>query len=385
MIPYGRHFIDDADIAAVVSALRSDSITQGDCAPLFENGICELVGATFSVAVNSATSALHLACLALEVGSGDLVWTSATTFVASANCALYCGARIDFVDIDLETGNISVEALNEKLNIAAVTNRLPKVLIAVHLTGEPCDMVEIWRLANAFGVKVIEDASHAIGATYREKKIGACQYSNITVFSFHPVKIITTAEGGVATTNDPKLARTMQLLRSHGITKDPTEMSKEPDGPWYYEQIGLGFNYRMSDIHAALGLSQLAKIDEFIAARHKIAECYDIKLNRDLVQLPLRHSKSCSALHLYVIRVSEKYHLEVFKKLRSDGIGVNLHYIPVHLHPFFRKMGFSEGSYPNSESYYRQCISLPIYPLLSNDDQNYVIDKLHNAIQEITR
>lgn len=385
MIPYGRQVITQSDIDAVVAVLRSDFLTQGPQVPLLERGLAEYCGTAHAIAVNSATSALHIACLALGLSEGDWLWTSPTTFVASANCALYCGAKVDFVDIDPQTSNLSPQALEQKLVIAEREGRLPKIVIPVHLCGRPCDMQAIHALSKRFGFKIIEDASHAIGARYRNEPVGNCRYSDITVFSFHPVKIITTAEGGAALTNHDELASKMALLRSHGITREPEQMVDTPDGPWYYEQIALGFNYRMTDLHAALGISQMARIDAFVAQRHQIAAKYD-KLFVDLpVQVPTR-DQDYSALHLYVIRLKldliSKTHHDVFVALREQGIGVNLHYIPVHTHPYYREMGFAMGDFPEAERYYREAISLPIYPGLSDEDVTKVVNAVKIAISK---
>jgi UDP-4-amino-4,6-dideoxy-N-acetyl-beta-L-altrosamine transaminase len=385
MIPYGRQVITQSDVDAVVAVLRSDFLTQGPQVPLLERGLAEYCGASHAVAVNSATSALHIACLALGLSEGDWLWTTPTTFVASANCALYCGAKVDFVDIDPQTSNLNPQALEQKLIIAEREGRLPKIVIPVHLCGRPCDMQAIHALSKRFGFKIIEDASHAIGSRYRNEPVGNCRYSDITVFSFHPVKIITTAEGGAALTNHAELASKMALLRSHGITREPEQMVDTPDGPWYYEQIALGFNYRMTDLHAALGVSQMARIDAFVAQRHQIAAKYD-KLFVELpVQVPAR-DQDYSALHLYVIRLKlnliSRTHHDVFVALREQGIGVNLHYIPVHTHPYYREMGFAMGDFPEAERYYREAISLPIYPGLTDEDVTKVVNAVKIAISE---
>jgi UDP-4-amino-4,6-dideoxy-N-acetyl-beta-L-altrosamine transaminase len=380
MIPYGHQDISEDDIEAVVSVLRSDFLTQGPAVPAFEKCISNYCGSQFSIAVNSATSALHLACLALEVGPGDIVWTSAITFVASANCALYCGANVDFVDIDPRSYNMSVESLREKLEYANKIGNLPKVVIPVHLCGQSCDMESIYLLSEKYGFKIIEDASHAIGGRYKDQPVGNCLYSDISVFSFHPVKIITTGEGGLATTNNLELAERMQLLRSHGITREKDKMSYMPDGPWYYEQIALGFNYRMTDIQAALGLSQMERLDFFVTARHDLASRYDALLDQLPLLLPWCDPHSYSALHLYVIRLDldeiKKTHLQVFEELRESGIGVNLHYMPVYRQPYYQKMGFKNGYCPNAEQYYQEAISLPIFPGLANEDHDKVIAAL---------
>jgi UDP-4-amino-4,6-dideoxy-N-acetyl-beta-L-altrosamine transaminase len=384
MIPYGRQFISEADIQAVIDVLRSDFLTQGPVIPAFEQAMAEYCGAAHAVSVNSATSALHIACLAVGVGNGDLVWTSPVSFVASANCALYCGADIDFVDIDPMTYNLSTEALAEKLALAERNGRLPKVLIPVHLAGQPCDMEGINALRKRYGFKVIEDASHAVGGKYLGEYIGNCSYSDITIFSFHPVKIITTGEGGMAMTNDPQLARRMQLLRSHGITRDTSEMTRNPDGPWYYQQIDLGYNYRMTDIQAALGLSQMRRLDEFVSSRQAIANQYD-ELLRDLpLETPWMHPEGYSAFHLYVIRLKlselTKTHREVFEGLRSMGIGVNLHYMPIYLQPYYAALGFKRGYCPEAERYYAEAMSIPMYPGLMEAEQQRVVDSLRMTL-----
>jgi UDP-4-amino-4,6-dideoxy-N-acetyl-beta-L-altrosamine transaminase len=384
MIPYGRQDISEADIQAVVDVLRSDYLTQGPAVPAFENAVASYCGVEHAVAVNSATSALHIACLSLGVGKGDVVWTTPTTFVASANCALYCGAEIDFIDIDPTTYNLSVDRLAEKLEQAKLGGLLPKVVIPVHLSGEPCDMAGIYDLSQRYGFKIIEDASHAIGGKYRGEPIGNCRYSNITVFSFHPVKIITTGEGGMAVTNDKELAKRMQLLRSHGITRDVNEMTRAPDGPWYYQQIDLGYNYRMTDLQAALGLSQMQRLDEFVAKRHAIAKRYDQLLADLPVITPWQHADSYSGLHLYVIRLKlgeiGKAHRQVFEALRAAGIGVNLHYIPVYRQPYYERLGFKVGHCSEAEHYYAEAISLPMYPGLTNQQQDQVITALKEAV-----
>lgn len=374
MIPYGRQDISQSDIDAVVAALTSDFLTQGPAVPAFEAAVANYVGASFAVAVNSATSALHVACLALGVGRGDLVWTSPNTFVASANCALYCGADVDFVDIDPLTWNLCPVRLAEKLAIAKQLGRLPKVVIPVHLCGQSCDMAAIGALAMIYGFKVIEDASHAIGASYGEVPVGRCAHSDITVFSFHPVKIITTTEGGLATTQDAELARRMQMFRSHGITRDASEMTHAPDGPWYYQQIELGFNYRMTDVQAALGLSQMTRIDTFITRRREIASRYDAALKALPLGLPHVLQSCASSWHLYVIRVAAKSHLAMFEAMRSEGLGVNLHYIPVPSQPYYRTLGHDPELYLNAMAFYREAISIPVYAGMSNDDVATVIE-----------
>jgi UDP-4-amino-4,6-dideoxy-N-acetyl-beta-L-altrosamine transaminase len=383
MIPYGRQDISEADIDAVVEVLRSDFLTQGPAVPAFEEALAAHFGAGHAVAVNSATSALHVACLALGVGPGDRVWTSPITFAASANCALFCGAEVDFVDIDPRTYNLSVERLAEKLAWAAQERRLPKVVVPVHLAGQPCDMAGIRALGDRYGFRILEDASHAVGARYRGAAIGAGPYSDITVFSFHPVKIITTGEGGAALTHDAELARRMRLLRSHGITRDEAEMTRASDGAWYYQQIALGFNYRMTDLQAALGLSQLQRLDAFVARRHAVARRYDALLEGMPLTRPWQHPDGASAWHLYVIRLApgaqRGSHREVFDALRTAGIGVNLHYIPVYRHPYYQKLGFEPGRWPEAERYYAEAISLPMFPALSEAQQDQVVSALQQA------
>ena len=377
MIPYGRQDINQADIDAVVEVLRSDFLTQGPMVPAFEEAIATKVGAKHAVAVNSATSALHIACLALGVGKGDAVWTSPITFVAGANCALYCGATVDFVDIDPCTYNLSVERLAEKLALAKKTGTLPKVVIPVHLCGQSCDMAGIHDLSQQYGFKVIEDASHAIGGKYKGEHIGSSRYSDITIFSFHPVKIITTGEGGMAVTNDADLAKKMRLLRSHGITSTPADMQSRPTHEiWNYQQVDLGFNYRMTDLQAALGLSQMQRLDTFLTKRHAIAKRYDHMLSTIPVLTPWQHTDTYSAYHLYVIRLKlnkiSKTQRQVHETLQAAEIGINLHYIPIYLQPYYKKMGFSQGYCPQAEQYYSEAISIPIYPDLNLAQQNQV-------------
>jgi UDP-4-amino-4,6-dideoxy-N-acetyl-beta-L-altrosamine transaminase len=379
-IPYGRQLISEKDIQAVVDVLRSDFLTQGPVVPAFERAVAEYCGVRHASAVNSATSALHIACMALGVGAGDRVWTSAITFVASANCARYCGAEIDFVDIDPGTYNMSVASLEEKLARARSDNRLPKVVIAVHLCGQSCDMQAIGALSKEYGFRVIEDASHAIGGRYQNVPIGSCRYSDITVFSFHPVKIITTAEGGMALTNDAALAERMVLFRSHGITRDAAQMTHAPDGPWYYQQIELGFNYRMPDMQAALGLSQMTRIDEFVARRHALAKRYDTLLADMPVITPGQPADRYSGLHLYVIRLRTEVlrarHREIFERLRASGLGVNVHYIPVYSQPYYARFGFKAADFPEAERYYGDAISIPMYAGLTDELQLEVVRRL---------
>lgn len=383
-IPYGRQNISEADIQSVVDVLRSDFLTQGPAVPAFEKALAAHCGAAHGVAVNSATSALHIACLALGLGQGDWLWTTPITFVASANCGLYCGAQVDFVDIDPRTYNLCPHALETKLIQAEQTGRLPKVLVAVHLCGQPCDMATIHALSQRYGFKIIEDASHAIGGKYKDEPIGNCRYSDITVFSFHPVKIITTAEGGMAVTNHADLAHAMGLLRSHGITRDKAHMTHTSDGPWYYQQIGLGFNYRMTELQAALGLSQMQRLDAFVAQRHALAQRYDTLLADLPLVTPWQHPDSHSGLHLYVIRLCldsiHTTHRAVFEGLRAQGIGVNVHYIPVHTQPYFAQMGFAAGDFPEAEHYYAQAISLPMYQDLTHAQQDQVVAALRQEL-----
>lgn len=384
MIPYGRQDITQADVDAVLGVLNSDFLTQGPMGPRFEQKVAQHVGAKHALAVNSATSALHIACLALGLGHGDWLWTTPITFVASANCGLYCGARVDFVDIDPRSYNLCPQALAAKLEVAEREGRLPKVLVAVHLCGQPCDMQAIHKLSRHYGFKIIEDASHAIGGKYQGEFIGSGRYSDITVFSFHPVKIITTAEGGMALTNDDELAHRMSLLRSHGITRDTAQMTHEPDGPWYYQQIDLGFNYRMAELQAALGVSQMDRLDDYVARRHQLAKRYDELLAALPVITPWQHPDGYSGLHLYVIRLQleqvGKTHREVFEALRAGGIGVNLHYIPVHTQPYYQQMGFKAADFPEAERYYREAISLPMFQGLTEQQQDEVVSVLTQVL-----
>jgi UDP-4-amino-4,6-dideoxy-N-acetyl-beta-L-altrosamine transaminase len=383
-IPYGRQDITQADIDAVEEVLRSDFLTQGPAVPKFESRVADFCGAAHGVSANSATSALHIACAALGVGTGDSVWTSAITFAASANCARYCGAAVDFVDIDPRTYNLSPEVLSRKLAAAKARGKLPKVVIPVHLTGQSCEMEAIHALSKEYGFRIIEDASHAIGGRYRGELIGNCRYSAVTVFSFHPVKIITTGEGGMAMTNDADIAARMMRLRSHGITRDPAHMERIPDGPWYYEQIELGFNYRMTDIHATLGLSQMNRLAEYVAMRHAISARYERLLASLPVDRPWQHPDSYSALHLYVIRLHlgeiGATHRQVFDRMRADGIGVNLHYMPVYRHPYYAHLGFTPEQYPEAERYYAEAVTLPMYPGLTETKQDRVVESLRSAI-----
>lgn len=385
MIPYGKQNINQQDIDAVVDVLQSDFITQGPCVQQFEQALCQYTGAQYATAVNSATSALHIACRALGLSANDRLWTSPITFVASANCGLYCGATIDFVDIDPQSYNLCPQQLARKLEQAKQENKLPKILVPVHLSGQSCDMQAIRELADEYNFYIIEDASHAIGGRYQKQTIGACQYSDITVFSFHPVKIITTGEGGCALTNHPELAEKLTLLKSHGITRDPQKMTNDADGPWYYEQIDLGYNYRMTDLQAALGISQLTRIDPFIAQRKQVAERYNTWLADSPITRPHCHKDSDSAHHLYIIRLQlehiNKSHKAVFNELREHGIGVNLHYIPVYKQPFYQERGFSKNYCANAEKYYQEAISLPIFPDLTEKDQGYIVETLQGILK----
>ena len=385
MIPYGRQDITQSDIDAVVTVLKSDFLTQGPKVPLFEQAVANKVGAKHALAVNSATSALHIACMALGLGEDDWLWTTPITFVASANCGLYCGAKVDFVDIDPHTYNLSPKTLEAKLVVAEREGTLPKVLVAVHLCGQPCDMQQIHTLSQRYGFKIIEDASHAIGGKYQGEYIGSGRYSDITVFSFHPVKIITTAEGGMALTNDDQLAEKMNLFRSHGVTRDQSLMTHEPDGPWYYQQVELGYNYRMTELQAALGVSQMERLDAFVSRRHELAKRYNALLQDLPVTTPWQHPESYSGLHLYVIRLQlskiDKNHRQVFEGLRKQGIGVNLHYIPVHTQPYYQAMGFKHGDFPEAEHYYSEAISLPMYQGLTDEQQNEVVRVLDAVLR----
>ncbi|WP_288741196.1 UDP-4-amino-4,6-dideoxy-N-acetyl-beta-L-altrosamine transaminase [uncultured Rheinheimera sp.] len=377
MIPYGRQSISDADVKAVVDTLQSDFLTQGPAIPAFEEALAKYCKVPYAIAVNSATSALHIACLALDVKAGDRVWTSPISFVASANCALYCGAKVDFVDVEPDTGLMSVKALAAKLQQAAANNTLPKVLIPVHLAGHSCAMQQIATLCQPYGIRIIEDASHAIGGSYQQNKIGSCQFSDITVFSFHPVKIITTAEGGAALTKDMALAARMQLLRSHGITRNPDDMTELSHGPWYYQQIDLGLNYRMTDLQAALGLSQLKRLDIFVNQRIEAVANYSALLQNLALELPQECSTGQSSWHLYIVKLhDENLRLSTFETLRAAGIGVNVHYIPIHTQPYYQKLGFQWGDFPQAEYFYSRIISLPLYADLTQKSQDYVASVL---------
>lgn len=384
MIPYGRHSVNDEDVEAVLAVLRSDWLTQGPAVPNFEQLLAAYCGGRHAIAVCNATAALHIACRALDLGPGDVLWTSPNTFVATANCAIYCGASVDFVDIDPRTYNMSVDALREKLQRIDGTGQLPKIVVPVHFAGQSCELREIKALADHYGFRIIEDASHAIGGRYQGEPVGSCRYSDITVFSFHPVKIITTGEGGVAVTNDSVLAERMQLLRSHGITRDPERMAGESEGAWYYEQIEVGYNYRMTDIQAALGASQMGRVDEWVRRRHAIAARYDNALRGLPLLTPWQHPDTRSALHLYPVRVQGSPpaggRRAVFDGLRASGVGVNVHYIPVHTQPYYKGLGFKAGDFPHAERYYREGISLPMFPTLTDTEQDHVIGTLRRVL-----
>ncbi|MGL6116737.1 UDP-4-amino-4,6-dideoxy-N-acetyl-beta-L-altrosamine transaminase [Plesiomonas sp.] len=384
MIPYGRQQISQDDIDAVVAVLQSDFLTQGPQVPAFESALQQATKVQYALAVNSATSALHIACMALGLGTGDRLWTTPITFVASANCARYCGADVDFVDIDPITYNLCPQQLEQKLKLAQQNGTLPKIVVPVHLCGYPCDMAAIYALSQKYGFHIIEDASHAIGGQYHGKPIGNCQYSDITIFSFHPVKIVTTAEGGAALTNSPELAERMALLRSHGITREPSKMQGESHGSWYYQQIDLGYNYRMTELQAALGVSQMTRLDEFVQRRHHLANLYTKMLAKLPIQLPIFNSEQgYSAIHLFPIRLhskSEACRLKIFNLLRDAGIGVNVHYIPIHTQPYYKSQGFKLGDYPNSEFYYENTISLPLHPSMLNEDVKYICGILCGAL-----
>lgn len=382
MIYYGKQCIDEQDINAVIEVLKSDFLTQGPAIEKFEQAVAEYCGAKYAVAVTNATSALHIACMAAGLGAGDTLWTSPITFTASANCGRYCGADVDFVDIDNDTYNMSVTALKEKLEKAEVK---PKVVVPVHLAGQSCEMAEIHKLAEQYEFTVIEDASHAIGAYYKDTKVGSCKYSDMVVFSFHPVKIITTGEGGMVLTNNDELYQKLTLYRSHCITRDPELMTKEADGPWYYQQIGLGFNYRMTDMQAALGYSQLTKVDKFVARRRQLAARYN-ELLKDLpVKLPYQNPETNSSWHLYLVRVDfskvNKAKTQMFAEMKEKGICLNLHYIPIHTQPYYQNLGFKNGDFPVSEKYYEEVFTLPLYYSLTDEQQDYIV----NALKEVLK
>jgi len=385
MIPYGRQSISPSDIQAVVEVLTSNWLTQGPSVPRFERGVADYCEAAYAVAVNSATSALHIACLAAGLGPGDLLWTSPNTFVASANCGLYCGASVDFVDIDPGSYNMSVERLREKLELAERAGRLPKVVVPVHFAGQSCDMEGIARLAARYGFRVIEDASHGIGGRYRGEAVGNCRYSDMTVFSFHPVKIVTTGEGGMVLTQSADLYERLVRLRSHGITSDPSRMAGESHGPWYYQQIELGFNYRMTDLQAALGASQLTRLDEFVSRRHFLAERYGRALGGLPLTLPAQHPDTFSSFHLYVIRLHAerigKSRRAILEEMRARGIMAHVHYIPVHTQPYYQARGFGSGDFPEAERYYREAMTIPLFPAMTDGEQDQVVEALRGALR----
>lgn len=384
MIPYGRQDITREDIDLVIDVLNSEHLTQGPMVPEFESAVSTHVGSKHAVAVNSATSALHIACLALGLADGDWLWTSPITFVASANCGLYCNAKIDFVDIDPKTYNLCVEALERKLIIAERSGCVPKVLVVVHMCGQSCDMMAVHSLSRKYGFRVIEDASHAIGGKYRHKHIGCGQFSDVTVFSFHPVKVITTAEGGMVLTNDDVVVEKLQLLRSHGVTRDPQLMTIPSEGPWFYQQIALGFNYRMNELQAALGCSQLTRLDEYVARRHVLSNNYNTLLSDLPLQTPWQHPDSYSSYHLYAVRLQldkiKMTRAEVFQYLRSQNIGVNVHYIPVHLQPYYQRLGFKLGDFPEAEKYYNEALTLPLFPKLQESQQLHIKQVLQKVL-----
>lgn len=382
MIYYGKQFIDEQDINAVIEVLKSDFLTQGPVIEKFEKAVAEYCGVKYAVAVTNATSALHIACLAAGLDKGDMLWTSPITFTASANCGRYCGANVDFVDIDGNSYDMSVTALKEKLEKSKIK---PKVVIPVHLAGQSCEMQEIYDLSKQYGFTVIEDASHAIGAEYKDTKVGCCKYSDMTVFSFHPVKIITTGEGGMVLTDNEELYKNLTLYRSHCITRDENLMTKEADGPWYYQQIGLGFNYRMTELQAALGLSQLAKVDKFVARRRRLAERYN-ELLKDLpLKLPYQNPDTDSSWHLYIVRVDfnkiKKSKKDIFAEMKAKGVCLNLHYIPVHTQPYYQNLGFKNGDFPVSEKYYEEAFTLPLYYSLTDEQQDYVASALKEVLK----
>ena len=386
MIYYGRQDINEADIQAVESVLRSDFLTQGPAIERFERRVADYCGAKYAVAVCNATAALHIACLAAGMGKGDVLWTSPVTFVASANCALYCGGDVDFVDIDAKTYNMSADLLEEKLRMAKTEGKLPKMVIPVHLAGQSCDMRRIRALADEYGFAITEDASHAVGAEYLDTKVGSCAFSDMTVFSFHPVKIVTTGEGGMVLTNDAALYEKLRLYRSHGITRDPRYMTHESDGPWYYQQIALGFNYRMTDMQAALGCSQMDRLDEFVARRRALAARYDTLLQGLPVVTPYVMTEAHPSWHIYIIRINHeqigKTKQQVFEEMKKRGIALNLHYIPVHRQPYYEKLGFHRGDFIQSEKYYEEAFTLPLFYELTDEQQNYIVESLQNVLQQ---
>ena len=384
MIYYGRQDINEADIQAVEAVLRSDFLTQGPAIERFERGVADYCGAKYAVAVCNATAALHIACLAAGLGKGDVLWTTPITFVASANCALYCGSDVDFVDIDAKTYNMNADLLEDKLRTAKAEGKLPKMVIPVHLAGQSCDMRRIRALADEYGFAITEDASHAVGADYLDTKVGSCAFSDMTVFSFHPVKIVTTGEGGMVLTNDDALYEKLRLYRSHGITRDPKYMTHESDGPWYYQQIALGFNYRMTDMQAALGCSQMDRLDEFVARRRALAARYDRELAKLPLKVPTVLPDALPAWHLYVVRIDfdrvHKTKTQIFAEMRDRGVALNLHYIPVHTQPYYEARGFRAGDFPCSERYYEEALTLPLYSGLTDNEQDHVVEVLKKAL-----
>ena len=385
MIPYAKQDISDEDIDSVIEVLKSDFLTQGNKVSLFEDIISKRVGAKYALTANSATSCLYLSCLSLGLSKEDILWTSPITYVASANCALYCGAEVDFVDIDPLTWNISVEILEEKLKTARKIKKVPKILVLVHLAGNPCDLQKVFDLSKEYGFSIIEDASHALGSKYSGEHIGSSVYSDISVFSFHPVKNITTGEGGMILTNNQKLSEKIHLYRSHGITRDTKKMINKEEGHWYYEQLLLGFNFRMSDIHAALGISQMNSLDKFISKRNELSQIYTEELKGLPLTIQRVRKEDLSAWHIFVIRLKlselKLSRLEIYNSLRNKGIGVNVHYIPVHLHPFYKNLGFNKGDFPNSENYYDGAITIPMFTKLKKTEIKFVIQSLKESIK----
>ena len=379
MIPYGKHLVDEQDIDAVVDVLRNQFLTQGAIVPKFEQALCEYTDCQYATAVNSATSGLHVACLAAGVVQGDIVWTVPNSFVASANCALYCGANIDFIDIDVVTRNIDIVALTNKLAQAAQSNSLPKALIVVHFSGLSCDMQVIHALTQQYAIVLIEDAAHALGGSYQQQKVGSCQYSDMAVLSFHPVKSITSAEGGAVLTNSKAYDDRIKLFGKHGVTRDVRQMETESHGPWYYQQIELGYNYRLSDLHAALGLSQLSKLDKFILRRTELALNYQKMLSDLPLKLPVFDDLK-SAWHIYMVELTQHDRKTVFEQLHAKGVGVNVHYIPIHLHPYYQRLGFKQGDFPIAENFYNNALTLPLFPSLTDEQQNKVIDVFHEVL-----
>ncbi len=382
MIPYSKHNINQQDIDAVVNVLEREFLTQGEQVPKFEQALCDYTGAAFCTAVNSATSGLHVACLAIGVGSDDIVWTSTNSFAASANCARYCQAQVDFLDIDPLTRNISIQNLEEKLERAKQQKKLPKAIVVVHFSGSSCDMKTIHQLCRANNISIIEDAAHALGGSYKQTKVGSCKYSDMTVLSFHPVKSMTTAEGGAVTTNDPSLAQKVALYAKHGITRDTTLMQSEPHGPWFYEQLCLGYNYRMSDLQAALGISQLSRLDSFIKRRRYLASRYFTLLEGLPLRLPNINDLDTSSWHLFMVELTQHERSDIYRKLHQHEIGVNVHYIPIHFHPYYQQLGFEQGQYPNAEKFYYHALTLPLYVDLTDEQQDYVAHILTELLVE---